>query len=50
MTRGNDGPRFRPMGAAEVTIRLADGVAGEPRAWRVRLGDDDDVNAPTGSR
>lgn len=50
VTRGNDGPRFRPMGTAEVTIRLADGVAGEPRAWRVRLGDDDEEHASAGSR
>lgn len=49
VTRGDDGPRFRPLGAGEVTIRLADGVPGEPRVWRVRLGDDEE-DAPAGSR
>ena len=40
VTRGPEGARFRPLGSSEVTIRLADGVPGQARAWRLSLGDD----------
>ncbi len=39
VTRGRDGFEFRPLGSSGVTIRLADGVPGRPRVWRIRLGD-----------